>query len=236
MIKIVLIDDNTAQLENLVDPLENDQHSVLLTSGPTAIKKIWHESPDIILLNLMISDANGFEICRRSREMGVPFILVTGNQVEENDIVKALEMGADDYLRSPIVPAVLQIKVRNLVRRNTKAVTGNRPVYDDGHLSINLETRRIEIDNKTVKLTPTEFRLLSILLRQADRVVTHEELIKETWGTEKDTSLGSLKLYIHYLRQKIEASPRKPRYLVAEWGIGYRFQPRSHEKMSQSAA
>jgi DNA-binding response OmpR family regulator len=236
MIKIVLVDDGTAHLENMISPLEQDNHNVLLATGPAAIKEIWRESPDVLLLNLGVSNANGFEICRRSREMGVPFILVTGNQIEENDIVKALEMGADDYLRTPIVPAVLQIKIKNLVRRNNKAVTGNRPVYNDGHLSINLETRRVEIDSETVKLTPTEFRLLSILLRQADRVVPHEELIKETWGTEKNTSLGSLKLYIHYLRQKIEASPRNPRYLLAEWGIGYRFQSLTQDKISPSAA
>jgi two-component system KDP operon response regulator KdpE len=84
-----------------------------------------------------------------------------------------------------------------------------------------------------VKLTPTEFRLLAILLRRAGRVVAHEELIREVWGTDKDVGLGSLKLYIHYLRQKIEDRPRKPRYLLAEWGIGYRFREPNSSQTSQ---
>jgi two-component system KDP operon response regulator KdpE len=158
------------------------------------------------------------------REIGVPFILVTGHQIEERAIIRALEMGADDYLRSPILPSVLRVKIRSLVRRNNNFTAGKHPIYDDGHLFIDLETRLVRLGDEVIKLTPTEFRLLSVLLRKADRVVTHEELIKEIWGTEKDTSLGSLKLYVHYLRQKLEAAPRNPRYLVAEWGVGYRFQ------------
>jgi len=99
---------------------------------------------------------------------------------------------------------------------------------------IDLEQRRITVGGQSVKLTPTEFRLLSILVKRAGRVVPHEELIQEVWGTDKQVSLGSLKLYIHYLRNKIEQHPRKPQYLLAEWGIGYRFKQSSAPMMSQT--
>ena len=224
MTKILLVDNNATQLETLKNPLEQDDHTVLLANGQKALKTVWREAPDVVLLNLLLSDSDGFEICRRMREIGVPFILVTGHQIEERAIIRALEMGADDYLRSPILPSVLRVKIRSLVRRNNNFTAGKHPIYDDGHLFIDLETRLVRLGDEVIKLTPTEFRLLSVLLRKADRVVTHEELIKEIWGTEKDTSLGSLKLYVHYLRQKLEAAPRNPRYLVAEWGVGYRFQ------------
>jgi two-component system KDP operon response regulator KdpE len=142
-------------------------------------------------------------------------------------------MGADDYLRQPIEMPVLLAKIRTLMRRNNRQASTQVTFYNDGELLIDLDNRRVEMRGEPVKLTPTEFRLLSILLRKVGRVVAHEELIKEVWGTEKDVSLGSLKLYIHYLRQKIEDRPRKPHYLLAEWGIGYRLREAKPDQASQ---
>jgi two-component system KDP operon response regulator KdpE len=134
-------------------------------------------------------------------------------------------MGADDYLPKPIEVPILLAKIRMLMRRiNKRQAFVNAPAYDDGRLMIDLNSRRVELRGKTVNLTRTEFHLLSILLRKVGHVVAHEDLIKEVWGTEKETSLGSLKLYIHYLRQKIEDHPKKPYYLLAEWGTGYRLR------------
>jgi two-component system KDP operon response regulator KdpE len=143
---------------------------------------------------------------------------------DERSVVRALELGADDYLRKPFELPVLLAKTRNLLRRNGQRVPSGTSIYDDGRLFVDLDKRRVELRGESVQLTATEFRLLSILLRNAGRVVPHEELIREIWGTEKDTSLASLKLYIHYLRRKIEDHPREPYYLLAEWGVGYRFR------------
>jgi two-component system KDP operon response regulator KdpE len=178
----------------------------------------------VAILDLLLPVMDGFETCRRLREVGIQSILVTSSQHDERSVVRALEIGADDYLRQPVEMPILLAKIRMLMRRNNQHIHDEMSMYNDGELLIDLEKRRVEIRGETVKLTPTEFRLLSILLRKVGRVVAHEELIKEVWGTDKDVSLGSLKLYIHYLRQKIEDRPRKPRYLLAEWGIGYRFR------------
>jgi len=224
MTKILLIDDGAVQLQNLKPSLADDGYQVFCAAdGPSSLKIAWHESPDLVILNLQLPTMSGFETCRRLRELGVPFVLVTSPRHEEQRVIKALEMGADDYLRYPLEIPILLAKIRTLMRRNLRSAAGEAD-YNDGHLVIDLESRKVKVGNELVKLTPTEFRLLSILLRQVGRVVTHEELIKEIWGTEKDTSLGSLKLYIHYLRQKIESSPKKPHYLLAEWGVGYRFR------------
>jgi two-component system KDP operon response regulator KdpE len=148
-------------------------------------------------------------------------------------VVKSLEMGADDYLPKPVEVPILLAKIRMLMRRNNQHIPSKPPTYDDGKLLIDLDKRRVELDSRPVKLTRTEFRLLSILLHRVGRVVTHEDLIREVWGTEKETSLGSLKLYIHYLRQKIEDHPKQPYYLLAEWGIGYRLRKPNQEPVRQ---
>jgi two-component system KDP operon response regulator KdpE len=110
------------------------------------------------------------------------------------------------------------------LRRNGREVPGQSLVYNDGRLLIDLERRQVQLRGESVQLTPTEFRLLSTLLRNVGRVVSHEELIREVWGMDESASLASLKVYIHYLRRKIEDRPRKPYYLLAEWGVGYRFR------------
>ena len=224
MTKILLIGEAT-QSDNLNIILKSDGHKVFSTpDGNTGLKIAWREMPQLIILDLILPDLNGFETCRRLREMGMAYILVTSFQQDESHIIKALEMGADDFLRYPIAAPILKAKLGTLARRNITKENNRNSIFNDGYLLVDLEKRRVMVRDKTVKLTPTEFRLLSILMRQRGRVVPHEELIKEIWGTEKDTSLGSLKLYVHYLRQKIETSPRKPRYLLAEWGVGYRFR------------
>lgn len=233
MTKILLIDDGTVQLNTLQPALKDDGYQVFVANdGPASLKIAWSESPEMAILNLQLPVMSGFETCRRLRELGVPFVLVTSRRHEEQRVIKALEMGADDYLRYPLEIPILLAKIRTLMRRNNRHAKATA-IYNDGHLLVDIDSRTVKVGDELVKLTPTEFRLLSILLRQMGRVVTHEELIKEIWGTEKDTSLGSLKLYVHYLRQKIEESPKKPYYLLAEWGVGYRFRELQGEQAAQ---
>jgi DNA-binding response OmpR family regulator len=230
MTKILLIDTDTKILETLKTALEENEYAAFTaTSSQAGLKIAWQESPDMVILDLLMPTMDGFETCRRLRELGIPSILVKSPNNDEKSIVRALEMGADDFLHKPVAVPVLLAKIRTLMRRHQQNASNNFSKYDDGQLSIDLENRYVEIRGKPIKLTPTEFRLLSILMRKVGRVVTHEELIQEIWGTGKEVSLGSLKLYIHYLRQKIEDHPKKPRYLLAEWGIGYRLRESRQE-------
>lgn len=225
MIKILLIDHNVNIIEALSEALDEEGYKFFTAeNGQTGLKIAWQQSPDLVILDLTTPMTDGFETCRRLRELGVPSILVKSPKHDEKSVVKALEMGADDYLHKPIAVPILLAKIRTLLRRHSQNGSHNRSLYFDGQLSIDLDSRQVELRGQSIKLTPTEFRLLSILMRRVGRVVTHEELIQEIWGTEKDVGLGSLKLYIHYLRQKIEDHPKKPYYLLAEWGIGYRLR------------
>jgi two-component system KDP operon response regulator KdpE len=236
MAKILLVDDDPTILQLLKLFLENEGYQVWIAqSGSDGLEIADKELPDLAILDVIMPVMDGFEVCRRLRELGVQSILVMSHRHDERSVVRALELGADDYLRKPFEVPVLLAKMRNLLRRNGQYVPGESFVYDDGRLLIDLDKRFVEVRGEPVQLTPTEFRLLSTLLRHVGRVVSHEELIREVWGMEHSASPASLKVYIHYLRQKIEDQPREPYYLLAEWGIGYRFrepssmaQPNTH--------
>jgi two-component system KDP operon response regulator KdpE len=232
MTKILLIDDDPMILQLLKHFLENEGYRVVTADrGTEGIATARQQLPDMVILDLMMPVMDGFETCRRLRELGVQTILVISNRRDERSVIRALELGADTYLYKPFELPVLLAKIRTLLRRIGQSVPNQCRVYNDGHLLIDLDQRRVKVEGKNVKLTATEFRLLSILLNNVGRVVTHEELIHQVWGTEKNSGLTSLKLYIHYLRRKIEDSPKNPYYLLAEWGIGYRL--REPESMPQ---
>lgn len=222
---VLLVDDDPTILQLLKLFLENEGYRVWTAqSGSEGLDIAIKELPDLAIVDVMMPVMDGFETCRRLRELGLQSILVMSHRHDERSVVKALELGADDYLRKPFEVAVLLAKMRTLLRRNGRDVPGESTVYNDGKLLIDLEKRYVEVRGQPVQLTPTEFRLLSTLLRNAGRVVSHEELIREVWGMDESASLASLKVYVHYLRRKIEERPRKPYYLLAEWGIGYRFR------------
>lgn len=226
MTRILLIDDDPTILELLKLFLENEGYEVMVAeNGPAGLEVAAWRNPDLVIVDLNLPIMDGFETCRRLRELGMHSILVMSHRHDERSVVRSLEMGADDYLRKPFTMPVFLAKLKTLLRRNGQ-LASKRPamIYDDGQLLIDLERRYVELRGEFVQLTPTEFRLLGILLRNVGRVVTHEELIREVWGTADGATIASLKVYIHYLRQKLEDHPKKPHYLMAEWGIGYRLR------------
>ncbi len=225
MTKILLIDDDPMILQLLKLFLGNEGYRVAVAvSGLEGLEVAQKQSPDLVILDLMMPVMDGFETCRRLREMGIQSILVISNRRDERSMVRVLELGADAYLHKPFELPVLLAKIRTLLRRIGQRAPSEYAMYDDGQLLIDLNKRRVELRGEMIQLTATEFRLLSILLRHVGRVVPHEELIQEVWGTEKDVGLTSLKLYVHYLRRKLEEHPKKPYYVLAEWGIGYRLR------------
>jgi len=227
MTKILIIDDDKAVLESLTSPLEDTGYQVFTAdSGQMGVSIAKKHFPDLVILELVMPKMDGIETSHRLRELGIQSILVIGPGNDERSVVKSLKMGADDYLPKPIEIPILQAKIRMLMRRHKKNSRNNHTpsIYDDGQLIIDLEKRYVELRGQPIKLTQTEFRLLSILLHRVGRVVTHEDLIREVWGVDSEERLGSLKLYIHYLRRKLEDHPKKPYYLLAEWGIGYRLR------------
>lgn len=230
MANILVIDDDVMALQLMEILLNKEGYQVFTAkNGRLGLEIVRKNIIDLVLLDLMMPGMDGFETCRRLRDEGVTSIIMMSSRQDEKNVVKALDMGVDDYIRKPVDLSVLSVKIRLVIRRSKTPAPTEVYKYDDGVLRIDLEKRVVEKNGVRVKLTPTEFRLLAALLRRIDRVVHHTLLIQEVWGTNKGISLGSLKLYIYYLRRKIETDPDNPHYLLAEWGVGYRFRDRQAE-------
>jgi len=225
--KLLLIDDSQDMQKLVGMYLERDGYEVIRASnGKEGLHQLTKHQPDLILLDVMMPEIDGWETCRRIREVSsVPIIMLTAKS-QEKDIVRGLEMGADDYVTKPFDPSELKARVRSLLRRTQEMVTQERApqVLEDEWLYIDLSRRVIKANDKPIELTPTEFRLLAALVRKLDCVIPHRQLLRQVWGPEYSDEVHYLKLYIRYLRQKLEKDPANPQYLLTEWGVGYRFR------------
>jgi two-component system KDP operon response regulator KdpE len=194
------------------------------TNGLTALEKVREELPDLVLLDVMMPEMNGFETLKHIREVSnVPVIMLTAKG-EEEDKVHGLELGADDYVTKPFSPRELSSRIKALLRRAEMPTQMEKTVVEiDGRLSIDFQRHEVRVDGERIKLRPTEYRLLYHLVNNAGWVMSHETLLSKVWGPEYRDEIQYLRLYVNYLRQKIEPDPSNPRYILTERGIGYRF-------------
>lgn len=222
--KILVIEDEETTLKLLRILLEHKGYEVITAArAEDGLRKAYRNHPDLILLDIMMPDMDGWEVCKRLRELSdVPIIFLTA-LTDTRDVVKGLELGADDYVVKPYDNEELVARVRAHLRRVPRPTMSKELVFDGGRFRINFLNREVFVENQLHYLTPKEFSLLSVLARNAGRVVTREELVTEAWGTEYGDAIDSLKLYIHYLRKKIERNPARPEYILTSRGVGYRF-------------
>jgi len=222
--KILVIDDEepTAQLIGML--LERRGFEVIKAyRAEEGLRKAYRHQPDLVLLDIMMPDMDGWEVCKRLREMSdVPIVFLTARG-EVRDVVKGLEMGADDYVVKPYDNDELVARVKAHLRRSPRPSMSDEMVFDGGEFRINFMNREVYVRNELKHLTPKEFNLLGVLVRNAGRVVTRTELVTQAWGEEYGDAIDSLKLYIHYLRQKLEKNPTQPDYILTSRGVGYRF-------------
>lgn len=223
--RILVVDDEERMVRFIRLNLEYDGFQVIEAfNGTQAIKKIRSNLPDLILLDIMLPDVDGFEVLRMIREIStVPVIMLTAKG-EEDDRVRGLEMGADDYITKPFSPRELVSRVRAVLRR-TEMVGGSTHglIEVDDRLKIDFDRREVWVEGELVKLRPTEYRLLYHLVRNAGWVVTHDQLLAKVWGYEYRDEPHYVRLYINYLRKKLEKDPANPQYILTERGVGYRF-------------
>ena len=222
--KILVIDDEepTAQLIGML--LERRGFDVIKAyKAEEGLRQAYRHQPDLVLLDIMMPDMDGWEVCKRLREMSdVPIVFLTARG-EVRDVVKGLEMGADDYVIKPYDNDELVARVRAHLRRSPRPNMSDELVFDGGNFRVNFMNREVYVRNELKHLTPKEFNLLGVLVRNAGRVVTRTELVTQAWGEEYADAIDSLKLYIHYLRQKLEKNPTQPDYILTSRGVGYRF-------------
>ena len=227
--KILIIDDDPIFLRLVDQVLSQQGYEVLkAASGQEGLRLLFTEKPDLVLLDVAMPRMDGWQTCQRIREISdVPIIMLTGQQKAEEDIVRGLDYGADEYLFKPVGNRELVARVRTVLRRGelpSSAETGREVTYADGFLTADITERRVMVNGERVKLTPREFRLFALLVERAGRILTHKELLERVWGWEYTDDLDYVRIYISHLRQKIEPDPALPRYIITEPGVGYYFQ------------
>ena len=223
--RILVVDDEERMVRFIRLNLEHDGFQVIEAyRGAQAIDRLRSTLPDLILLDVMLPDLDGFEVLRIIREnSSVPVIMLTAKG-EEEDRVRGLELGADDYVTKPFSPRELVSRVRAVLRRTESALGASHDVIEvDSHMKIDFDRREVWLDGQLVQLRPTEYRLLYHLVQNAGWVLTHDQILAKVWGYEYRDEPHYVRLYINYLRKKIEKDPANPKYILTERGVGYRF-------------
>jgi DNA-binding response OmpR family regulator len=223
--RILVVDDEERMVRFIRLNLEHDGFQVIEAyNGTQAINKIRSNLPDLVLLDIMMPDMDGFEVLKIVREVSsVPVIMLTAKG-EEDDRVRGLELGADDYITKPFSPRELVSRVKAVLRRTESAsITTHGLIEVDDRLKLDFDRREVWVDGKLVKLRPTEYRLLYHLVQKPGWVMTHDDLLTKVWGYEYRDEPHYVRLYINYLRNKIEKDPANPKYILTERGVGYRF-------------
>ncbi len=192
--------------------------------GEEALDEIRKEEPDLIILDLVMPKMSGLEVCRRVREFSTVPIIVLSAKEAEADKVAALELGADDYVTKPFGLDELLARMHAILRR-VHASTTHTSVFTVGDVTVDADARRVTIAGREVKLTPKEFEVLKHLVSNAGKVVTHRSLLQAVWGIEATEQTDYLRVFINQLRRKIEPDPPRPRYIITEPWVGYRFVP-----------
>jgi two-component system response regulator VicR len=223
--KILVIDDDSGLLTLLKLGLEREGFTVITAdSGKEGLRRAYEVRPDVIVLDVMMPEMDGWLTCQRLRSMcDTPIIMLTA-KTDQADVLKGLSLGADDYLTKPCSFDELKARIRTVLRRaNVGTQEDWRAIYDDGNLRIDLKDGTIARQSEVVHLTPIESRLLMYLVSQKGRIVPHKELLIGVWGPEYAEEVSYLSVYIRYLRRKIENDPSNPHYIRTRWRMGYYF-------------
>ncbi len=226
--KILLVDDEPAFVRLVSQVLDQKGYQVFTAGdGQEALRLLFAHKPDLVLLDVIMPKMDGWQTCSRIRDLSdIPIIILTGKRISEEDIVRGLDYGADDYLIKPVGNRELVARVRAVLRRAELPSTLGKQketTYSDGFLTVDIAKRQIIVDKERVKLTPTEFRLLALLIGNAGYVLTHKQLLEKVWGWEYVDDLDHIRIYIWHLRHKIEPDPAQPKYIITEPGVGYYF-------------
>ena len=223
--RILVVDDDLAIIKFLQANLKAEGYEVLTAlDGTQAIDTVERELPDLIILDIMLPEMDGFEICERLRQWSQIPIIMLSARGDEDDKVKCLNLGADDYISKPFSINELLARIKAVFRRVEKAgASPARPSFSSGDLRIDFAQRNVTVAGEEIKLTPTEFALLQELALNAGKVLTHAQLLNRVWGPEYMTEKECVHTFIWRLRGKIERDPASPRYITTVSGVGYRF-------------
>jgi two-component system KDP operon response regulator KdpE len=220
--KILLIEDDLQTRRFLKKNLNVRDWEVIDTdSGTSGLALVREEMPDLLILDLGLPDMDGIAIIRHLRQFStIPILVLSARSLEQSKI-NALDAGADDYLTKPFGIGELNSRLQALMRRISQT-TVTQEIFETGELKVDLSKRQVFVSQKEIKITPTEYHILFILIQHAGLVVTYKHLLKNVWGMQHLDNQHYLRIYMRRLRHKIEENPTQPRYLLTETGVGYR--------------
>jgi two-component system KDP operon response regulator KdpE len=223
---ILLIEDEPQMRRFLRITLQSHGYRfVEAATGREGLMQATTRNPDVVLLDLGLPDLDGLEVTKRLREWTQTPIIVISAREQEQDKVKALDAGADDYLTKPFNAGELLARIRVALRHALRDRSGrHEPVFVLDNLRVDLAQRQVFLDDKEVHLTPIEYKLLTVLIRHAGKVITHRQLLTEVWGPAHADEVQYLRVYMTQLRHKLEADPARPRFFLNEPGVGYRLK------------
>jgi len=223
--KLLIIEDDV----DLVRALEHyfsgaDFDVVSALDGREGLQKLYDERPDLVILDIAIPRLDGWQVIQRIRELSeVPIIILTA-RIREEERVRGLRLGADDYVVKPFSLKELEARVGAVLRRAHEGKAGRTGVlFNDGELVVDADRLAVTRSGKRIDLTPTELRLLLYMAENTGRVLTHQQILERIWGPDYTENVDYVKLFVYRLRRKIETDPKRPDYIVTERGIGYRF-------------
>ena len=226
--RVVIVDDEPSLIKFVSQNLRARGYDVAdAANGLEGVERVREYKPDLVILDINMPGMDGFEACSYIRQFSDAAIIMLTASGNEGDKIRALDLGADDYLTKPFGMGELMARVRAVMRRVSQAETrsSRQEAVRSGDLRVDFEHRRVSVKGEPVKLTPTEYSLLEQLVSRPDTVLTHRELLSNVWGAEYRDETEYLRVYMGRLRRKLEGDPANPRSLITEPGVGYRFVP-----------
>jgi len=221
---ILVVDDEREIVRVLRRSLIADGYTVLTaSSGEEALEIVAQQRPDLLVLDLLLPGISGLQVCRHLRATSNMPIIILSVKETERDKVEALDLGADDYVAKPFGIDEVLARVRVALRHMVQPASGTEARFHAGPLDVDFARRRVLVEGREVRLTPTEYTLLKVFLLHRGKILTSQMLLKEVWGDQVHARTGSLHLYVAHLRQKLETIPGKPRLILTIPGVGYRF-------------
>lgn len=227
MSKVLIIEDDLSIAELERDYLEINNFTVEIeTSGDLGLSKALNEDYDLVILDLMVPNIDGFEICKKLRsKKDIPILMVSAKK-EDIDKIRGLGLGADDYMTKPFSPSELVARVKAHISRYERLVNNNKSVPKDlieiSGIAINKISRKVYVNDKEVEFTSKEFELLLLFITNPNRVFSKEELFERIWGLDSTGDIATVTVHIRKLREKIEFDPSNPKHIETIWGVGYR--------------
>ncbi|GIK63448.1 MAG: DNA-binding response regulator [Chloroflexi bacterium] len=229
--KILIVDDEEAIRDSLSQKLTRAGFQVsTAANGLEGLRTFHTERPDVVVLDIAMPEMDGLTVCQRIREVAeTPIMMLSAQAVTEVDIIEGLNAGADEYLMKPIRGNEFVARVQALLRRAQMTAVEAESGYNDGYLSVDLQRRHVHVNGEKRHLTPTEFKLLAVLLENSGRVVPQRELLEQVWGKEYIDDIYYPRVYISQLRRKIEPDAANPTYIQTEHRVGYRFEKQKRQ-------